>query len=71
MNHPFVDGNKRAGIAAGFALLESNWFVVRQADDHWAAVAVDTACHRVGQDELAAIFAETMGGDCPIEIDDP
>ena len=71
MNHPFVDGNKRTGLAAGFRFLDANGYATNDSADEWVETACDVACHRIGQDELAARFAKAMGGDCPIEVDDP
>ena len=43
-NHPFVDGNKRTGIVAGFVFLEMNGSVVEVAKEEIvdAAVAIAT-----------------------------
>lgn len=43
MNHPFVDGNKRAGLASALTFLDVNGFSVNEAFDdelHEATIAV-------------------------------
>jgi len=69
-NHPFVDGNKRTGLLAGLAMIELNGFLMPHAQEQWVKAAVDIACHRMSEELLADMFAEAMGGDCPIELDD-
>lgn len=51
-NHPFVDGNKRAGTAAAIAFLDINDVEVRADQDDLAAFVVEVA---EGKHEKAAI----------------
>jgi death-on-curing protein len=44
LNHPYVDGNKRTGFLAMFAMLELNGFqlVAKEEDTYQAIIAVST-----------------------------
>ena len=59
-NHPFVDGNKRAGLAAALTFLDLNGIAI----DHSSAVLYDAtmavAEGRLDKDGLAAIFRGLM-----------
>lgn len=65
----FVDGNKRAAHIASRAFLEYNGFPMIVPRD-WAEVIEGLAAGSVGQDELAARFAESIGGDVEIVLDE-
>ena len=55
-NHPFVDGNKRAGLVSALTFLDLNGIAI----DHSSAVLYDTtmavAEGRLGKEGLAEVF---------------
>lgn len=53
-NHPFVDGNKRAGHAAMETFLLLNGSEIDAAVDEQEQVILDLAAGRLGRDELTA-----------------
>ena len=59
MNHPFVDGNKRVGLAACLVFLEANGLLPdpalpgRRVDD-WEAFVLDVAASRLDREQTAA-----------------
>lgn len=57
-NHPFVDGNKRTAMLAGFVFLELNgWFVNATQEDAYL-VTLDLAAGRLTEEELAQWFEQ-------------
>jgi death on curing protein len=55
-NHPFVDGNKRAGLAACLVFLEANGRLPEpglpgRESDAWEALVLDVAASRIDRDE--------------------
>ena len=52
-NHPFVDGNKRAGLAAAIAFLGLNDLWLEADEDGLVELVVGVAAGRVGKAEVA------------------
>jgi death on curing protein len=52
----FLDGNKRAAIAAAFAFLKLNGIVIRGGRDQLYSAMIGIAEHRIGKAELADLF---------------
>lgn len=52
-NHPFVDGNKRTGVAAAGLFLRLNGIQLVSGQEALVAIAVDVATGGVRLDELA------------------
>ena len=52
-NHPFVDGNKRAGLATCLVFLSQNKLLPKQKidDDALEAFVLDVAASRIDRDE--------------------
>ena len=69
-NHPFLDGNKRTGIAAGMAFLRANEYALAENQGYWIDVVTDVVCRRRTESELAEAFAKEMGSDCQVELDE-
>ena len=60
-NHPFVDGNKRAGTVAALTFLDLNgyWFDEKSGDDlddALESLVMSVASGETGKDEIAAFF---------------
>lgn len=53
-NHPFVDGNKRAGTAAALVFLELNGIAVDIADETLVALVLSVAQGQASKAEIAA-----------------
>jgi death-on-curing protein len=56
-NHPFVDGNKRAGLAAALAFLGLNHLWVEAGEDELVALVLGVAEGTIGKAEVA-VFLE-------------
>lgn len=56
-NHPFVDGNKRAGLAAAIAFLGLNDLWLEADPDDLVQLVVGVASGRVGKAEVAVFLA--------------
>jgi len=52
-NHPFVDGNKRAGLAAAIAFLGLNDLWLEADEDAVADLVIAVADGRIGKPEVA------------------
>lgn len=52
-DHPFVDGNKRAGLAAAIAFLGLNDLWLEAEEDELVALVVGVAEGRIGKAEVA------------------
>lgn len=61
-NHPFVDGNKRAGLAAAVAFLGLNDLWLEAGEDELVALVVGVAEGRVGKAEVAVFIARHVTG---------
>ena len=60
-NHPFVDGNKRAGMVVALTFLDMNgyWFNEKSEsdlDDALESLVLSVACGETGKDEIATFF---------------
>ncbi|MFO7692249.1 MAG: type II toxin-antitoxin system death-on-curing family toxin [Vicinamibacterales bacterium] len=58
LNHPFVDGNKRAGAAAAELMLELNGFVLAASDQGFERVTLATARGEMSAEALAIWFRQ-------------
>lgn len=72
MNHPFIDGNKRTGLAAAVVFLDVNGILLNaSATDCLYALTLAVAEGRIGKAELAEAFlglpwGPTSGASSPI-----
>jgi death-on-curing protein len=57
-NHPFVDGNKRAGLAAGIAFLGLNDLWLEAGEDELVGLVVGVAEGEVGKAEVAVFIQQ-------------
>lgn len=57
-NHPFVDGNKRIGLAAAIAFLGLNDLWLEAQEDDLVALVLGVAQGRVGKAEVAVFLKE-------------
>jgi death-on-curing protein len=57
-NHPFVDGNKRVGLAVGLAFLAMNDVFIRATDDELVELVLDVATGRRSKADVA-VFLQT------------
>ena len=57
-NHPFVDGNKRAGLLAGNAFLALNGYRFQPEETEIVHMILALAEGAIGEDELASWFSE-------------
>ena len=55
-NHPFLDGNKRAGLAAALMFLGLNGYRVTADGDDLAEMVLAVASGRLGKAEAAVFF---------------
>ena len=55
-NHPFVDGNKRAGLATALVFLWVNGMLVRATDDEVVALTIGVARGATTKAEVAVFF---------------
>ncbi len=60
-NHPFVDGNKRTGIAAAGLFLEQNGQRLQAGQSELEALALDVAAARLDLAGIAAWFQSHTG----------
>jgi death-on-curing protein len=58
-NHPFLDGNKRTGLAAAIAFLGTNDLWLEADPDSLVALVVGVAEGRVGKAEVAVYLKES------------
>jgi death-on-curing protein len=56
MNHPFVDGNKRAGTATALVFLEINGIEVNVGQDTLVKMVLDVAQGKAEKPAIAAFF---------------
>lgn len=61
-NHPFVDGNKRAALAACLVFLEQNelWKVGKLPVDDWESLTLDVAASRLDRDQTTSRLKALM-----------
>ena len=57
-NHPFVDGNKRVGLACSLAFLRLNGIHVRATDDDLVDIVMGGAEGRRSKADVAVFFRE-------------
>lgn len=55
-NHPYLDGNKRVGIAAAIVFLSLNGFSLQCADDDLEAIVFQVARGELAKAQLADFF---------------
>jgi death on curing protein len=55
-NHPFVDGNKRAGAMAAFVFLGLNGLALDAPEPAYEQLVLSVAESRAGKDEIAEFF---------------
>lgn len=56
-NHPFIDGNKRVGLACSLAFLRLNDIRVRASDDELVDLVVGVAEGRVSKADVAVFLS--------------
>ena len=61
-NHPFVDGNKRAGFLAGAAFLELNGFRLTANEADATQLIVAVAASSISEEQLAGFCREQSHG---------
>jgi death on curing protein len=57
-NHPFVDGNKRVGLAVALAFLRLNALVLHAPDDALVAMILGIIDGRFSKADVAVFFSE-------------
>ena len=62
-NHPFVDGNKRAGFMAGYVFLASNELQLTATEVDVVQVVTLLAAGEIGESEYAAWLRENCEAD--------
>ena len=64
-NHPFIDGNKRAGAVTAMAFLEMNGAACKVTDDELVEFVLAVAQGRMEKPDIARFFREhaTAGAD--------
>jgi len=55
-NQPFVDGNKRTGLAAALVFLALNGIEIEDPKGRLYQVMIDLATHKISKDGLAALL---------------
>ena len=58
MNHPFVDGNKRAGALAAFVFLEMNIAELRTTENEYRDVVLGVASGKLDKADVIAFFKQ-------------
>lgn len=67
-NHPFLDGNKRTGLATAVAFLKTNGFPKIRLGQEWIRHIERLAAGELSREELTALFTAAMGGD-PVALE--
>ena len=57
-NHPFIDGNKRAGAMAAFVFLKLNGFTLESDESVFETLVLQAAQGQVGKAAIADFFRE-------------
>lgn len=60
-NHPFLDGNKRAGAVTALAFLEVNGIAFEVTNDQLVEIVLAVAEGKTQKPEIAAFFREHSG----------
>jgi death-on-curing protein len=55
-NHPFVDGNKRVGLASALVFLDLNGYEINDPDEELYDLMMSVAAGRTRKAEIAAAF---------------
>jgi len=58
-NHPFFDGNKRAGLLIALTFFRKNGMRIRADHDELYLLAIHTASSQIGKEEIAHFFKKT------------
>ncbi|MPZ17286.1 MAG: type II toxin-antitoxin system death-on-curing family toxin [Luteitalea sp.] len=58
LNHAFVDGNKRAGVAAAELFLQLNGWLLDATDEEFEVLTLDTAQGNIEPEALAIWFRQ-------------
>lgn len=61
-NHPFVDGNKRVGLAASLVFLDLNGWPIRHGTDALYEMTMEVAQGRLDKPKIATCLRELAGG---------
>ena len=61
-NHPFVDGNKRAGLLSALIFLDVNGVTIGEASDALYELTMGVAEGRIGKAEVVAALTRIAGG---------
>ncbi len=61
-NHPFVDGNKRAGLLSALVFLDLNGRTVGVSDERLYAMTMAVASGEAGKEQVAALLRELAEG---------
>jgi death-on-curing protein len=56
MNHPFIDGNKRAGATAAFVFLKLNNRTLTAGENQFEVIVRAVAEGKLGKDEITKFF---------------
>jgi death on curing protein len=59
-NHPFVDGNKRAGFLAAYVFLDGNGLEIVADEGEVVVQCLALAASEIGEDEFAAWLRENV-----------
>jgi death on curing protein len=62
MNHPFVDGNKRAAVVAALTFLELNGYSVPKPYHILVDITLEVAKGAVSKDQLANVLRDLASG---------
>jgi death-on-curing protein len=55
-NHPFLDGNKRTGVAAAIVFLAMNDVQIEADEDGLVELTLSVACGQTGKHEIAEFY---------------
>lgn len=61
-NHPFVDGNKRAGLLAALVFLDVNGITIEHSSETLYELTVGVAEGRISKQEVASSLARIASG---------
>jgi len=59
-NHPFVDGNKRAGAAAALVFLATNGILIYSDQDEFEQMVLEVAKGNMQKPEIASYFRDKL-----------
>lgn len=55
-NHPFIDGNKRAGAMAAFVFLKLNKFTLTAKEDEFERIVIEVAESKIEKPAISKFF---------------